>query len=97
MKCPLKQAVVTILDTHTFQCELEEPDKQVTWCFNGKPIQMSDRVKTCSVCGEHTLEISGCREQEEGDYSVVVDGKTATSAKLTVDRKLYKLISGPSC
>ena len=86
--CPV-DAVVDLINPHTFTYVLAEPCSDVKWMFNGRPVQKSTRIKTSSSGTEHKLSITKCFKVDEGEYSIVVDGETLSSSRLTVKCKYH--------
>ena len=76
--------VVEIPGTALFECEVSRLNTVAEWFCNNKPITASDKYELESKGVIHRLTIKDVDGKDEGDYKVVVKGKTS-EARLFVE------------
>ena len=69
--------VVEIPGTALFECEVSRLNTVAEWFCNNKPITASDKYELESKGVIHRLTIKDVDGKDEGDYKVVVKGKTS--------------------
>lgn len=69
--------VFEIPATVTFECEVSKLNTIAEWFFNDKPITASDKYEFESKGVIHRLTVKDIDGRDEGDYKVVVKGKTS--------------------
>ncbi|KPP65928.1 Titin-like, partial [Scleropages formosus] len=67
-----------------FECEVSEPNIQVTWMKDGQELELSDRYKVSTEKYLHRLLIQTVRLSDAGEYCVVA-GSSTSKAQLTVE------------
>lgn len=75
---------ITVQETPTtvvFTCELSKPDLPAIWSKNGKPEEISRRLKAKNEGNIYSLTINKAMPEDEGEYSLRVKAIT-TSCKL---------------
>ncbi|KAJ8319891.1 hypothetical protein KUTeg_001478 [Tegillarca granosa] len=76
------QAKLTVQDA-TFTCTVNDDEAEVTWTFNGKPINESDKYHISSDEVTHSLTIKDVSAEDTGIVQATV-GDQSTSAELTI-------------
>lgn len=75
------------------QCAVAgDPDPQITWSKNGKPISSSEIVDLKYKAGTATLTINEVFPEDEGTYTCTATnsiGSTDTACRLTISRKCF--------
>ncbi|KAF7709182.1 hypothetical protein HF521_016032 [Silurus meridionalis] len=82
----IKDIKVTEKKKAIFECELSEPNVQVTWMKNGQEFELSERFKVTTDKYIQRLLIQTVRMSDAGEYSVVA-GSSISKAHLTVEGK----------
>ncbi|MCI4378776.1 hypothetical protein PGIGA_G00219550 [Pangasianodon gigas] len=82
----IKDIKVTEKKKAIFECELSEPNVQVTWMKNGQELEISERFKVSTDKYIQRLMIQTVRMSDAGEYSVVA-GSSMSKAHLTVEGK----------
>ncbi|MCJ8732911.1 hypothetical protein PDJAM_G00216350 [Pangasius djambal] len=82
----IKDIKVTEKKKAIFECELSEPNVQVTWIKDGQELELSDRFKATTDKYLQRLMIQSIRMSDAGEYSVVA-GSSMSKAYLTVEGK----------
>ncbi|KAL2081285.1 hypothetical protein ACEWY4_023138 [Coilia grayii] len=80
----IKDIKVTEKKKAVFECEVSEPNVQVTWMKDGQELEISERYKTSTERCLHRLMIQTVRMSDAGEYSVVA-GSSVSKANLTVE------------
>jgi len=79
----LDDKTCTEYDDVEFTCEVNKPDKTVTWYRDDVQLKPSDKYQITEENVTHTLKINNVPLEESGEISACV-GDDRTSAKLTV-------------
>ncbi|KAL7882204.1 hypothetical protein AOLI_G00090530 [Acnodon oligacanthus] len=82
----IKDIKVTEKKKAIFECELSEPNVQVTWMKDGQELEKSERHKFSTDKYIQRLMIQTVRMSDAGEYSVVA-GSSVSKAHLTVEGK----------
>ncbi|KAF5903363.1 titin-like isoform X4, partial [Clarias magur] len=82
----IKDIKVTEKKKAIFECELSEPNVQVTWMKNGQELEITERFKVSTDKYIQRLMIQTVRMSDAGEYSVVA-GSSMSKAQLTVEGK----------
>ncbi|KAJ3592471.1 hypothetical protein NHX12_007598 [Muraenolepis orangiensis] len=90
----LKDLKVTEKKRANFECEVSEPNVQVTWMKDGQELEMSDRHKMTSEKFLHRLILPSVRLSDSGEYTVVA-GSSMSKGHLGVEGRDIK-ISDPA-
>ncbi|KAK3082923.1 hypothetical protein FSP39_009100 [Pinctada imbricata] len=80
---PLENTTITEKQPVTLECELSKPNQKVVWKKDSKELRLRDDMTFIVDKGHHKLVINNAELDDEGEYSVEVDG-ISTTAKLTV-------------
>nr|XP_023862865.1 titin-like isoform X2 [Salvelinus alpinus] len=80
----IKDIKITEKKRATFECEISEPNAQVTWMKDGQELEMSERYKVSTEKFLHRLMIQSVRLSDAAEYSVVA-GASMSKAHLTVE------------
>ena len=80
---PLEDKTCVEYDNVEFTCEVNKPQKQVTWYRNDVELKPSDKYQMTEENVTHTLRINSVPLDETGEISARV-GDDRTAAKLTV-------------
>lgn len=87
----LKDLKIVDGDTLTLSCiVIGDPEPQVTWTKNGKPLSSSEVVDLKYKNGIATLRINEVYPEDEGEYVCKATnsvGTTETKSKITIKRK----------
>lgn len=87
----LKDLKITDGDTLTLSCiVIGDPEPQVTWSKNGKPLSSSEVVDLKYKNGIATLRINEVYPEDEGEYvckAINSVGTAETKSKITIKRK----------
>ncbi|KAK7169443.1 hypothetical protein R3I93_005419 [Phoxinus phoxinus] len=82
----IKDIKVTEKKKAIFECELSEPNVQVTWMKDGQELEISERFKVSTERHMHRLMIQTVRMSDAGEYTVVA-GSSVSKANLIVEGK----------
>ena len=88
--------VFEIPGTATFECEVSRVNTVAEWFCNNKPITAGDKYELESKGVIHRLTIKEVDGKDEGDYKVVVKGKTS-EAGLFVEGQHLIFGDGQAC
>ena len=84
---PLKEVQVTEKESATLECEVSKPDLVAKWFLDDQEITGSDRVELVVYSTIHQLIIHSANLEDEGKYSIMVEGKKCVTT-LLVDGRL---------
>lgn len=89
---PLKEVQVMEKEPATLECEVNKPDLVAKWFLDDQEITGSDRVELVVYSTIHQLILHSTSLEDEGKYSVTIEGaKCATT--LLVDGKGLEFLS----
>ncbi|CDQ65441.1 unnamed protein product [Oncorhynchus mykiss] len=82
----IKDIKITEKKRATFECEISEPNAQVTWMKDGQELDISERYTVSTEEFLHRLMIQSVCMSDAGGYSVIA-GASMSKAHLTVEGK----------
>ena len=89
--------VVEIPGTALFECEVSRLNTVAEWFCNNKPITASDKYELESKGVIHRLTIKDVDGKDEGDYKVVVKGKTSEAGLFVEGEQLIFFLEIVGC
>ena len=82
---PLSDIETVEHKTVTFECELNKPNKEVTWYKDGTALSVADaHYKITTEDFKYTLTVVDCNLDDGAEYTMKI-GDVSTSAKLIVE------------
>ena len=86
---PLKDIVLkTTPQTVSFECELNHPNRRVTWLKDGQPISIGKKFEFENVDNVYKLTIDKASQEDVGKISMTC-AKIKTEAALRVESKFF--------
>eukprot|EP00062_Callorhinchus_milii_P023855 gi/632983142/ref/XP_007908500.1/ PREDICTED: obscurin-like protein 1 [Callorhinchus milii] len=88
---PLEDQSVPERASAAFECELSQPNAQVTWSKDGDVVKLNANTRIYCVGRKRILQLSQCRVQDSGSYTCAT-GHGSSVAQLAVYEREMRIV-----